>query len=224
MSKNTTKKERFFDKNLKRLAKKANRRMRELESKGYKSPAYKAVQAQLEMMGVRKSSAKGRRFSESGKAIDRNDLWRQLAVIERFLNAKTSTRTGYEEYREEIYKSADEVYKLSKLGISQSDYEEIFETLPDEIADRMYYAEYYIQVTEAYQVKFKEQLEHIKNATNKSEAQKEAELEILNENKLDIKDIIDIMESSEDYKKALSKIGITIKDVNKIKKLQEKND
>ena len=221
MVKKANKKERFFDKNLKRLAKKANRRLRELEAKKYKSPAYKAVQAQLEMMGVRKRSAKGRRFSESGKAIDQNDLRQQLSVINRFLSAKTSTRTGYEEYREEIYKSANEIYKLSDFGISQEKYEEIFDALPDEIADRMYYAEYYIQVTEAYQVKIKEQIEKISNDTNRSEAQKKAEIEVLNENKLDIKEIIDIMESSEDYKKALSKIGLNIKDVNKIKKLQQ---
>lgn len=231
MTKNTTKKERFFDQNLKRLAKKANRRMRELESKGYMSPAYKGVQARLEMMGKKptitiKSKSEdipdkhyGRRFSESGKFTNQNDLRQQLAEINRFLNARTSTRTGYEEYRAEIYESADEIYNLSKHGIDQDAYEQIFDELPDDKKDRMYYAEYYLSVTEAYQVKFKEQIEHIQNATNRSEAQKQAEIEVLNENKVDIAEIVQIMENSADYKTALNRLGLRIKDVSKIQKL-----
>ena len=210
MSKNTTKKERFFDKNLKRLAKKANRRMRELEAKGYKSPAYKAVQAQLEMMGVRKSSAKGRRFSESGKATDQNDLRQQLSVIEKFLNSKTSTRTGYEEYRQNIFESASKTYDFDKYGISQSDYEELLESLPDETSDRQYYISYYIEVMEAYTVKMER---------DKANAGTFKEVEHIEENKLSIDDIVKIMDSSKDYKTALSNIGLTIKDINKIKKL-----
>ena len=210
MSKNTTKKERFFDKNLKRLAKKANRRMRELEAKGYKSPAYKAVQAQLEMMGVRKSSAKGRRFSESGKATDQNDLRQQLSVIEKFLNSKTSTRTGYEEYRQNIFESASKTYDFDKYGISQSDYEELLESLPDETSDRQYYISYYIEVMEAYTVKMER---------DKANAGTFKEVERIEENKLSIDDIVKIMDSSKDYKTALSNIGLTIKDINKIKKL-----
>lgn len=210
MSKNTTKKERFFDKNLKRLAKKANRRMRELEAKGYKSPAYKAVQAQLEMMGIRKSRAKGRRFSESGKATDQNDLRQQLSVIEKFLNSKTSTRTGYEEYRQNIFESASKTYDFDKYGISQSDYEELLESLPDETSDRQYYISYYIEVMEAYTVKMER---------DKANAGTFKEVERIEENKLSIDDIVKIMDSSKDYKTALSNIGLTIKDINKIKKL-----
>ena len=210
MSKNTTKKERFFDKNLKRQAKKANRRMRELESKGYNSPAYKAVQAQLEMMGVRKTTAKGRRFSESGKATDQNDLRQQLSVIEKFLNSKTSTRTGYEEYRQNIYESASKSYDFDKYGISQSDYEELLESLPDETSDRQYYISYYIEVMEAYTVKLER---------DKANANTFKEVERIEENKLSIDDIVQIMDSAKDYKTALSNIGLTIKDINKIKKL-----
>ena len=210
MSKNTTKKERFFDKNLKRLAKKANRRMRELEAKGYNSPAYKAVQAQLEMMGVRKTTAKGRRFSESGKATDQNDLRQQLSVIEKFLNGKTSTRTGYEEYREKIYESASKSYDFEKYGISQSDYEELLESLPDETSDRQYYISYYIEVMEAYTVKLER---------DKANADTFKEVERIEENKLSIDEIVKIMDSAKDYKTALSNIGLTIKDINKIKKL-----
>lgn len=210
MSRNTTKKERFFDKNLKRQAKKANRRMRELEAKGYNSPAYKAVQTQLEMMGIRKTTAKGRRFSESGKATDQNDLRQQLSVIEKFLNSKTSTRTGYEEYRQNIFESASKSYDFEKYGISQSDYEELLETLPDETSDRQYYISYYIEVMEAYTVKIER---------DKANARTFKEVERIEENKLTIDDIVKIMDSAKDYKTALTNIGLTIVDINKIKKL-----
>ena len=210
MSKNTTKKERFFDKNLKRQAKKANRRMRELEAKGYNSPAYKAVQAQLEMMGIRKTTAKGRRFSESGKATDQNDLRQQMSVIEKFLNSKTSTRTGYEEYRQSIFESASKSYDFDKYGISQSDYEELLESLPDETSDRQYYISYYIEVMEAYTVKLER---------DKANANTFKEVERIEENKLPIDEIVKIIDSAKDYKTALSNIGLSIKDINKIKKL-----
>ena len=56
-----------FSAEIKKLAKRANQRMVELEQHAINSPAYKAVQATLEMMGRRAKTAFGRRFSETGK-------------------------------------------------------------------------------------------------------------------------------------------------------------
>jgi len=209
--KSNKKQERFFNKELKRNAKKANRRMRELEAADYNSPAYKAVQAQLEMMGVRQTSAKGRRFSESGKAIDQNDLRLQLSVIDKFLNSKTSTRTGFEEYRKQVFESADKTYKFKEHGITQTDYEDLLNSLPDEEDERVYYMTVYVQTMEAYTRKIE---------TDKSNAKTFKEIDNIEENKYSIDELVEIMQKSKDYKSALSKLGLTYKDIKKVRPLK----
>jgi hypothetical protein len=185
--------------------------MRELESKDYNSPAYKAVQAQLEMIGVRQTSAKGRRFSESGKAIDQNDLRMQLSVIDKFLNSKTSTRTGYEEYRKQVFESADKTYKFREHGITQTDYEDLLNTLPDEEEDRVYYMTIYVQTMEAYTRKIE---------TDKSNSKSFKEIEEIEENKYSTEELVNILQKSKDYKSALSKLGLNYKDIAKVKPLK----
>lgn len=91
-----------YNAEIKRLAKRANQRMVEMEKHGYTSPAYKAVQASLEMMGRRSNKATGRRFSETGKGTE-NELRQQLAELQRFLGSKTSTVKGYKQYRKDVY-------------------------------------------------------------------------------------------------------------------------
>ena len=44
-------------------------------------------------------------------------------------------------------------------------------------------------------------------------------MEIIEENKYKVEDIINIMDSSKDYKTALKSLGLTIKDINKVKKI-----
>ena len=205
------KNQRIFSKELKALAKKANRRMRDLEAKGYKSPAYQSVQATLEMMGKKKTKGglTGRRFSESGKYTDKNDLRMQLSIINKFLNQQTSTPTGYEEYRNKVYESANKSYDLEAHGITQDDYERLLNALPDDENDRMYYITYYLEVYEAYTQK----IERDKANANFKE------MEIIEENKYSVEDIINIMDSSKDYKTALKSLGLSIKDINKVKKI-----
>ena len=205
------KSQRIFSKELKALAKKANRRMRDLEAKGYKSPAYQSVQATLEMMGKKKTKggATGRRFSESGKYTDKNDLRMQLSIINKFLNQQTSTPTGYEKYRDKVYESANKSYDLKAHGITQDDYESLLNALPDDENDRMYYITYYLEVYEAYTQK----IERDKANANFKE------MEIIEENKYKVEDIIKIMDSSKDYKTALKSLGLTIKDIKKVKKI-----
>ena len=184
-----------YNAKIKRLAKRANQRMVEMEKHGYKSPAYKAVQASLEMMGRRSNKATGRRFSETGKGTE-NELRQQLAELQRFLGSKTSTVTGYKQYRKDVYEGADKEYNLKGAGISQDDFEYLWEELPDKEQDRKYYAAFYIEVLEAYEMKVKSG-------------------EIKEENRLNITDMLRILEGSKDLKSALKEIGLKISDITK---------
>lgn len=232
MAKNKEKTQKIFSAELKRLAKKANRRMRELEEAGYKkgSPAYQSVQAHLEMMGRRTTTAQGRRFSESGKYADRNDLRQQLSVINKFLNAKTSTRKGYEAYRKAVYETADETYKLKKNNITQSDYEDLLDALPDKESDRAYYISYYIEAYEAYELQIKnipDDIEDIKNDPELGNAQKKLLIEKLEkkqENQYTVSELIDIMENSKNLKDAYKQLGLTQSDFDRLAVFKQVKD
>ena len=182
-----------FSAEVRKLAKRANQRMVELEKHAINSPAYKAVQAALEMMGKRSTNAFGRRFSETGKGTE-NELRQQKAELEKFLNQKTSTVRGYKEYRKEVFDSADKKYGLTKSGISQDDYEQLWLELPDKEKDRMYYASFYIEVMEVYEMKMQSG-------------------QIKQENELTLTDIIRILEGSKNLKSALNEIGLKMGDI-----------
>lgn len=232
MAKTKEKTQKIFSHELKRLAKKANRRMRELEEAGYKkgSPAYQSVQAHLEMMGRQTKTAAGRRFSESGKYADRNDLRQQLSVINKFLNAKTSTRKGYEAYRKAVYETADETYKLKENNISQSDYEDLLNALPDKESDRAYYISYYIEAYEAYELQIKNipgDIEDIANDPDLGDKQKELLIGNLKErleNQYTIEELIDIMENSKNLKDAYKQLGLTQADFDKLAVFKQVKD
>ena len=178
---------------VRRLAKRANQRMVEMEKHGYKSPAYRAAQASLEMMGRRSNKATGRRFSETGKGTE-NELRQQLSELQKFLGQQTSTIRGYKKYRKDIYEGANKQYNLVGAGISQGDFEYLWEEIPDNEKDRKYYASFYIEVLQAYELKVESG-------------------EIKEENRLTITDMIRILEGSKNLKSALKKIGIDISDI-----------
>ena len=189
-----------YDSELRKLAKRANQRMVRLEKAGLNTPAYLQAQAILEMMGRKSATAKGRRFSETGTGTV-NEIRQQKAALERFLNARTSTVSGTESMKKEIYNTANKNYNLEEAGISEEDYFELWENLPDE-AERKYYAAYYIEVLEAYQMKLDEG-------------------EIKRENELSITDMLRMMEGSKNYKEALASIGLSVQDVKRTRKKLE---
>ena len=182
-----------YDAEVRQLAKRANQRMVEMERHGLQSPAYKAAQASLEMMGRRSDKAQGRRFSETGKGTE-NELRQQKAELEKFLGQKTSTVRGYKQYRKDVYKGAEKEKKKKKAGISQEDFEYLWEELPDKEEDRKYYAAFYIEVMETYEMKVKSG-------------------QIKRENALNITDMIRILEGSENLQSALNEIGINMGDI-----------
>lgn len=123
---------------LRLLAKKANQRMRELERRGLKTPAYQSVQGRLEMLGVRRGSASGRRFSETGKFSNKNEAKQVEKLLREFVGQRTSTLTGYKSYRSQVLKTAEQRFNLSALGITADEYMQIWESLPDKERDRIY--------------------------------------------------------------------------------------
>ena len=126
-----------FYKDLRTLAKRANQRMVELEHRGMVTAAYNAVQGFLEMAGVKKRKARGRRFSETGKATY-NEYEVMKKYLERFLGAKTSTVTGTKKFYNDVWEGAERNLGISKYGITKDEYMQIWESLPNKKQDRLY--------------------------------------------------------------------------------------
>lgn len=129
-----------FDPELKRLQKVANERMRQLEKQGIKSPAYKAVQAKLEMIGRQTKGDRGRRFSETGRATY-NEGELQKRILKEFIEADTSTLKGAKSYYDRVWETAQTNNKLASSGISREQWFEFFENMPDSKKDRMFYSQ-----------------------------------------------------------------------------------
>ena len=191
---------------VRRLAKRANQRMVELERHDLNTPAYKAAQATLEMMGRKSASAKGRRFSETGKGTY-NELEQQKAELEKFLGHETSTVRGFKAMQDRIYETADKDGSLTASGISKDDYFELFDEMPDKVSDRLYYATFYVQVLQTYQMKIKEG--GIVDENGKV---------ITEENALSITDMVRILQGTSNLKSALSEIGISVEDIKATRK------
>lgn len=189
---------------VRKLAKRANQRMLEMEKHDYKSPAYKATQSALEMMGRRSDKATGRRFSETGKGTE-NELRQQLSELQKFLGHQTSTIRGYEKYRKDVYEGADKEYKLREAGISQEQFEELWESVPDKEKDRFHYAIFYYAIMETYELKL-----------NRGELiDKESGETLTRENAMSITEMMRTIEGTKNLKSALQQIGITVEDMKK---------
>ena len=131
-----------LDKELRLMQKRANERMRQLEMKGIKSPAYKAVQAKLEILGKRTKGDRGRRFSETGRATY-NEAEMQKRILREFLEADTSTIKGAKNYYDRVWESAKENEKngIAAAGISREQWFDFWENMPDNKKDRMFYSQ-----------------------------------------------------------------------------------
>ena len=126
-----------YYKDLRTLAKRANQRMVELEKRGMKTGAYEAVQGYLEMAGIKRKSATGRRFSETGKATY-NEYEVMKKFLDRFLGAKTSTVTGTKKFYNDVWEGAKKNLNIDQYGITKDEYMEIWENLPSKKKERLY--------------------------------------------------------------------------------------
>lgn len=129
-----------FYKELRLKQKRANERMRQLEIYGIDSPAYRAVQAKLEILGKQRKGARGRRFSETGKATY-NEMEVQNKILDEFLGQQTSTLSGAKDYYDEVWATANKDNKLTSVGITRDQWFDFWESMPDKKKDRMFYSQ-----------------------------------------------------------------------------------
>lgn len=145
--------EKRFYSDLRRKAKVANQRMRELEKRDINSPAYQSVQGKLEVLGKQKSGNRGRRFSESGRATY-NEAEAISKILDEFLyDQKTSTLTGAQDYYDEVWESANANNKLSDLNISRDEWFDFWENMPNKEKERVLPSEQIVSIVQAYNYK-----------------------------------------------------------------------
>lgn len=161
----------IYNSQLRKLAKRANERIRQLERKEPSSPALKKVQAVLQYRGKQGKGSAGRRFSETGKGT-RNEIMSTMKDITDFLNMKTSTVSGTRKLRKEVYQSADEEYGLSEYGITQDEYFEIWNELPDSERDRLFSSDRVIEIIQSVKQQKPENQYTISELINKIQSSK----------------------------------------------------
>ena len=101
-----------------RLVSASNKRIRRFENKGIISPAYRSLGTDTRFSTkVAKGVSKGQRL---------NKIRQEFSRARNFLNLKTSTMTGYNEYVEEIKQGIEEQTGMSMKGV---DIKKLYETL-----------------------------------------------------------------------------------------------
>lgn len=176
---------------IKSMAKRANQRLRAMEKEGIKSPAYESAQATLEMMGKSKTGKDtGRRFSEKTTYTYR-EAEQMRKVLKKFLESKTSTKSGYNEVLDSTWESADQGGKLSSKGVSKEEYFDIFKNLPAKHKDRFLSSDDYMAIVEAVQKK-----------------QNEMKLE----NKMTTAEIIQAINEKKNVEDAYEAVGLTFEE------------
>lgn len=186
-----------FYKELRLKQKRANERMRQLEMQDIESPAYQAVQAQLEILGRQRKGSRGRRFSETGKATY-NEMELQMKLLNDFLEAQTSTLTGAKTYYDDVWNTANKNNHLSAAGITRDQWLKFWESMPQKKKDRLYGSGTLVRMLQAYTMK-------------------NGHLEP--ENRMSVEDIAAAIQESNSEKDAYAKLGINFRDVSKARKL-----
>ncbi len=216
--------ERRFYKELRRLQKVANQRMVRLEQADIKSPAYLAVQAQLEILGKRTKGDRGRRFSETGKATY-NEMEIQMKILRKFVDEDvTSTVAGAKKYQKDVWESANKNQRLSEAGISKDDWLNFWASLPDH-KDRLYGSEQYVAMIRAFTIK-RDKLLKMSDADREKLIEDgeltEDQLNNFIDDAFDVEEIADEIEASKNLKSAYKKLGLSMSEV-KTAKIKKKN-
>lgn len=182
-------------KELRLKEKAANERMRQLEKAGIKSPAYLAVQAQLEVLGKATKGDRGRRFSESGRAT-----YNEKELLNKILNdflyeQKTSTLAGARKYERDVWETANKNGKLSAIGVTRDEWLSFWESMPDK-KERLYGSSQIVAMMRAYTIKNNE---------------------LDDMNKMSMQEIADEIQASKNLKDAYKKLGISSSEVSAAK-------
>ena len=187
-----------FYKELRLKQKRANERMRQLELQGIDSPAYRAVQAKLEILGKQRKGARGRRFSETGRATY-NEMEVQNKILDEFLGQQTSTLSGAKDYYDDVWATANKDNKLTSVGITREQWFDFWESMPDKKKDRMFYSQ---------------QVKIFKSFMRKNN-------KLINEGKLTVEQIADAIQSSKNLNEVFGSINTKILEVRKPKDEKE---
>lgn len=189
-SRSATQGNKRFYSDLRLKEKAANERMRQLEKAGFKSPAYQAIQAKLEVLGKQTKGDRGRRFSETGKATY-NEMQLLNKILDEFLGYETSTVKGARQYEKDVWESANKNNKLSDAGITRDDWLKFWQSMPDR-KERLYGSSQIVAIMRAY-------------------SKKNGELD--DENKLSMEEIAEEIQASKNLKDAYNKLGLTPSEV-----------
>lgn len=184
---------------LRLLQKRANQAMKRLEKIGVKSPAYNAVQAELEVLGRQKRGDIGRRFPESGYATW-NEYQMQKSVLEDFLNMKTRTQAGARQWVEDVWQGAaqNEVLQLEQSGITKEQWLDFWDNMPSRHKDRLLGSDVYVTILRTYTYKNRE---------------------LSDDQKMSTEEIAEAIKNAKDVKSAYKAVGITYKDVKELRSL-----
>ena len=183
-----------FYNDLRLKEKAANERMRQLEKAGINSPAYQSIQARLEVLGKQTKGARGRRFSETGKATY-NEMELMNKILDEFLNMDTSKLAGAKQYERDVWETANKNGKLTQAGITRDEWLEFWQNMPDK-KNRLYGSSQLVAIMRAYKMK-------------------EGTLE--DKDKMTMQEIADEINASKNLKAAYSAIGITYDEVEDAK-------
>ena len=187
-----------YYKELRLKQKRANERMRQLELQGIDSPAYRAVQAKLEILGKQRKGARGRRFSETGKATY-NEMEVQNKILDEFLGQQTSTLSGAKDYYDDVWATANKDNKLTSVGITRKQWFDFWDSMPDKKKDRMFYTE---------------QVKIFKSFMRKNN-------KLVNEGKLTVEQIVDEIQEAKHLDEAFGNINTQILKARKPKDEKE---
>lgn len=208
---------RLYSNELRKLAKAMNQRMVELEKRGFKSPAYQAVQARLEALGRTVRTAQGRRFSESGYFANKNEAAQVEAILKRFKTQQTSTLKGYRRYRADVLEGLQKRYEYKQYGMTDDDMMEFWEAMPDDERDRMYGSDETFMIVSKFLIDKKQRkaeadkmtkAEKRKKLKGMSPDEKEEQEYIQRLDTYTMQEIVDIIQRQKSLTVALDALGI----------------
>ena len=190
---------RFYN-DLRLLAKRANQAMKRLERLGVDSPAYRAAQAELEILGREpRGKDHGRRFSESGQAT-----WVEYEYMKRvlnnFLSMKTRTQSGAREYWSNVWSGAEEnaELKLKETGVTKKQWFDFWENMEQDKKSRLLGSDVYVRILRTYTYKNRE---------------------LSDDQKMSAEQIAEAIKTASNVKEAYKAVGITYRDVKKVNSL-----
>lgn len=133
------------------MAKRVNERMRQLEKKDIKSPAYRSLQATLEMMGKRGTDKYGRRFSE-GKMYTYAEAMSLRSILSKALGKETLSIKGAKTYYDKVWQGAlnNPNLKIKENGITREQWFDFWENMPTKEKDRTYGSEQNVKLLIEY--------------------------------------------------------------------------